>query len=413
MSETTVATPAAVTKEDERMHMIHPFEWLTSPASLESLLVSQALLPLDKSPEMCKVLHVGSGSSSVGELMVRDLAFSLVVNVDKDAATLSKMKQRWHTLTTNSSYNAVSSSSNSAPKGNDNDATASSLQKKLQFLEYDFCNADKDDSNSNCWPFPSGMFDLVVDKSTLDCTLCSDDATAALLQLVHDSLCIGGVYLLISFHALDLLLPLLADLPGAEWHVTCTTMQRQVEQLLTTTTTTTRKGPPPQSASTRKEASTTSTAPTTTSSNPSSTTTPFLNVLIARKHGEGNSQLLTVERLAEHVHAVNDTWFRHHNPLVTTKRQEELQQAFLIAAAAAAADGNCNTNSTASSSLTLLQAYPVLFTDAEREHLTFENFLQDWQAFLEMDAAQGHAGQQLSLTEMTFETALLFLKEMQ
>ena len=39
----------------------------------------------------------------------------------------------------------------------------------------------------------------------------------------------GGVYLVISFHELDLILPLLRDLPGAQWTVTHTTMERQVE----------------------------------------------------------------------------------------------------------------------------------------------------------------------------------------
>lgn len=41
----------------------------------------------------------------------------------------------------------------------------------------------------------------------------------------------NGVYIVISFHELDFLLPLLRDSPGAEWIVEHTTMERKVEQL--------------------------------------------------------------------------------------------------------------------------------------------------------------------------------------
>jgi len=39
--------------------------------------------------------------------------------------------------------------------------------------------------------------------------------------------------------------------------------------------------------------------------------------------------------------------------------------------------------STSKKPLKLPQAYEALFTEAEREHLTYEDFLEDWQAFLE------------------------------
>jgi hypothetical protein len=77
-------------------------------------------------------------------------------------------------------------------------------------------------------------FDLVLDKSTLDCTLCSDSATASLLLEVYRTLKTnGGVYIVISFHEMELLLPLLQDLPGARWTVEHTTMDRQIEKICT------------------------------------------------------------------------------------------------------------------------------------------------------------------------------------
>jgi len=38
---------------------------------------------------------------------------------------------------------------------------------------------------------------------------------------------------------------------------------------------------------------------------------------------------------------------------------------------------------TTSKLLSLEEAYEVIFTQAEREHLTFEHFLEDWEAFCE------------------------------
>jgi hypothetical protein len=74
---------------------------------------------------------------------------------------------------------------------------------------------------------------------------------------------------------------------------------------------------------------------------------------------------------------------------MTRKRKNELYQAF----------------ETESTLLDLDTSYSVLFTDAEKEHLTFELFLEDWSAFVE---AKGVPSDFLS-----FATALAFLEEMQ
>ena len=528
-----------------------PFEWLTSPSSLKPLIILHALTPQSHTPVASsahdtntdhfdykqrtnrgRALHVGSGSSTLGEFLIEDLGYDLVVNIDKDVETLKKMERRWQRRQRRKTQeNAFSSTSISDKSCNDGKLG------QLDFVPFDFNAAPSEaispeaaqsditqPSSSTDWSYPDASFDLVLDKSTLDCTLCSDDATASLLGLVYRSLRPGGTYMLISFHALDLLLPLLANLPGAEWEVTCTAMQRQAESLDTIRQKQrakmkaknqkcrpTKEQPiglsqpisSPQlwhnSFSTPSIASTAATTHDGDSKAPppvvlAATTNRadsrrLLNVLIARKKnrtnrfstGEGAaasesrsvrpSHVLRHDALVRHVHEVNRIWFQKHNPLVTCQREEALLQGFKAAgspgdkvqtstttattttgalrnldktakststAPAAStshtkAQADCTRHRTASCltqnvtgnnpsrrsqeegrsnnntlMLDLPQAYQILFTSAEREHLTYPHFLEDWNAFLEMPQYS-----QLPRDKISCETAVAFLKEMQ
>ena len=88
----------------------------------------------------------------------------MVVNADKDREVLKKMEERWKKDSNNNKY-----------------------VDRLEFCIVDF--AEKQ------FPYEANAFDLVLDKSTLDCTLCSDNATASLLVEIYRCLAVDDLYL--------------------------------------------------------------------------------------------------------------------------------------------------------------------------------------------------------------------------
>lgn len=363
--------------QDTSYNLIRPFEWLTNAASLKSLITQAMEYSSDHQQETegeskeqqplkeLSALHVGSGSSVVGEYMVEALGFDLVVNLDKDEETLEQMKDRWSKRCQNKNEN------NTELPGTE----------RLVFCPNDFAKEP--------FPYPNNRFDLILDKSTLDCTLCSDKAAACLLVQVYRCLKIGGCYLLISFHEYEFLAPLLKNLPGANWDVQHSTMERQVEDLgiinqlnadheTDTKLTQAGEGEP------------------AVESNPPEHETPPLNVFILRKQPSPNSEAVEEEdphtldwdAVSSHVHKSNDAWFQQHQPLLTRQRSQALKEAF-------------------EHPLVLQPAYLALFTDAEREHLTYEHFLEDWAAYLEQRK------EMIPNEQISYDEAILFLQEMQ
>lgn len=332
---------------------IRPFEWLTGPASLGAL-IRRCVFSAQEVPEgaasssSLQALHVGCGSSTAGEFLVRELDFGKVVNIDCDKDVLHRMERRWWEI------------------GKDLRPTKASA---MEFLALDFT---KERLPERC----NDSFDLVLDKSTLDCTLCSNNATASLLLEVHRTLkADGGVYIVVSFHELDLLLPLLRDTPGAAWNVEHTTMARQLEPL----------------DGTRDMAAHT----------PTDNGKP-LNVLICRRNrleNEQNCSQLDFGKVCEHVRRVTAQWFKEQQPLLTEDRIQKSRRVF----GEDGVEGNGRL-------LTLVEAFLVLFTKEEREHFTFEHFLESWEAFQESRNASETGKGPLCVS---FEIAVEFLKEMQ
>ena len=328
---------------------IRPFEWLTSASSLRPIFDDGVA---HQSSSTRRALHVGCGSSTVGEYLIEELGYDHVANVDKDGAILRQMEARWRQRHPN--------------------------DDRLSFCEVDLVK--------HRIPYASGYFDVVIDKSTLDCTLCSDEATAALLCQVYNSLnAQHGVYIVISFHHVDLLLPLLRDCPGTDWKVSHQVIHREVEDIIGNCSNkkVTRQAKDAISSETNEES-----AWATGSFQPTEGYRTTVNVLTCRRNGAISEAELDREQVCRHVHETNDEWFQSHNPMLTGARRDELQSLF----------GN--------RSLDLESCYDVLFTEAEREHLTLAHFMEDWYAFLETRP-------NIARDCMSFETAVDFLDEMQ
>jgi SAM-dependent methyltransferase len=318
-----------------------------------------------------RVLHIGCGSSILGEYLLQERKFCIkeVVNADKDGDTLDMMRQRWDS------------------QRQEHDVDSDHTLDSLEFLQVDFC--------AEPIAYPDHYFDLVVDKGTLDCTLCSgDQATASLLGEIHRLLKPGGVYLLISFHHIDLLRPVLEDCPGADWDVTHSVMMRQVEDLISST------GKAAADYATQEDVLSPASSAAWSSGCPEAGEMyrRTVNVLLCRRRQSDDnkaatSSALDIQAVCQHINKTHDQWFQRTHPMLTGKRKEELQQVFQQSAAA-------------DQLLDLPQSFQALFTDAEREHLTYEYFLEDWHAF-------GEKHTELPVDRMSYETAACFLDEMQ
>jgi len=439
------------TKKDQ------PFEWLTSPASLLSILLSlhppqdddltvhddadadadadanadadpyqhhqqqpQRLMTTttttitkkknNNSSSSKRAIHIGSGSSTLGEYLITELEYDLVLDVDKDETTLIRMKKQWEESCRHRHTHLPSDYVN-----------------RLQHVIVDFTKN----------PIPNTQdlsFGLILDKGTLDCTLCSEtNGTASLLMEVYRCLAIeGGVYMVISFHEIDFIVPLLRDLPGAQWTVTYQQIKRQVEELPDHQSSILH---PPSHHHHRNDdndneiddkANNNDPLHTNLSSPPSPEEnhppSPLLTVVLARKYGAPSSSSssspypsssLNLEDICNHIHRINDEWFQESRPLLTEERQEEIQRKFLHQQ---------------DSVLSLPDAYHALFTDSEREDFTYDLFLEDWSAYVsewrrrknhhqpgetENNSNHNHNNDDIDEESMTYEIAVDFLRVMQ
>jgi ubiquinone/menaquinone biosynthesis C-methylase UbiE len=360
---------------------LRPFEWITDSSSV--LPIVQAVLSKLQDDRGARILHVGSGSSALGEHIVETLGNSieLVVNVDKDEETLQRMEQRWKSL-----------------------SSSDDCKQKVHFEWADFASP----ASELIPKYPAGYFDICLDKSTLDCTLCTDSATAGLLAEVYRLLNPkGGTYIILSFHHLDLLKPLLQDLPGTDWELSHTMIQRQVEDLVgTKTASAADETSNNQSTSDHlqfhpiHETTDTREGPWASGSfEPGEQYRRTVNVIVCRRRGrQDNATTLDRDALNNHVHATTDQWFQLHNPMLTPQRRETIQKRFQ----------EHNTDGDETALCALHAAYTMLFTDEEREHLTYDLFLEDWEAWVADTNDPGFPKDHMSL-----ETALEFLKAMQ
>lgn len=350
-------------------------EWLTSFESLEDLLSPKVLFPSCENGNGLdypkSILHVGCGTSCVGHRILEKYPseYNYVLNVDIDQGFIEKMQSRQEKEMKNYTLD----------------------REHIYRCEYLHLDFDNDITCEYRWMarLPSGGFDLVVDKSTLDCMLCYESLASGLIANVFNYLKSGsGVYFIVSFHSEYFIKKLLQnETIGLQWNnIECICLDRDVEDI----------------SGIKKVSKTSQRCDMQANRNESKwsdglfLSTPeyakTINVFICRKSAE--SKRVNRAEVKLHIHEVLDDWYICRNPLMTASREKILRRSFHNMLA----DKGMQTTKR----LSLYDAYQVLFSDAEREHLTYDFFLEDWYTF--------------SYTEkytMTVDEAISFLHQMQ
>lgn len=416
-----------------------PFEWLTSfEAYQHFVLPSTVLGPSALVEEGCtgiqlNALHVGCGTSTAGESLfcLRErlpnaggiLRYGCVVNVDKDIKALGSLERRWKGRT------VIDDESSGGGGGG-----GKMVWKQLDFSSRASCRASLDDvyrnlarsSPSDQSPLPNrppgSCFDLIFDKSTLDCLLCAEpDAVTGLLCEVYRGLRApkrdairGGVYVVISFHPYDFVRRLL-DLPGAEWTVDYRVVKRQVEDISDEEVGISKEVPyTGGSGSVGSEDSPSSSAWSESGVfQPDENYRKTVGVFTCRRRRLSNSDghdadhrpnyILNWDAVREHVISTCDHEYRATSPLVTIAREEQIRDAFTMELRRQRGvlwDGKNPT-------LSLKDGYEVIFTPDEKTHYEFDCFLDDWKSYCD--------SKRLNKDTNSFSvvTALDFLHEMQ
>ena len=292
---------------------------------------------------------------------------------------------------------------------------------------------------------------MVLDKSTLDCLLCAETTVVAqFLCEVYRALRVplpantttatetsswGGIYVLISFHPVEFIQKLLQLLPGSDWNIEHEVIKREVEDVTKQNQAT---GTVYEVQPDRMEDSNTKDMPHPSASsawssgtfNPDENYRKTVTVFTCRRLCSQSSSscdnniplhthILDKEQVRKHIEAVCDEWYQTQNPMITGEREEHLHRAFTEAATVKMnlnqdeieSHDKSNVSIADSISIDLEKCYDILFTDAEKEHLSYEYFLEDWEAYCARIVDGGHTA--MDRNGMTFDIALDFLKEMQ
>ena len=397
-----------------------PFEWLTNFESLASFLHPDFLFPtkgedvntdvhdadnkilssIKETENFLTALHIGCGSSLLGEMLQYQFPrYRQVVNVDNDVEILVGMKKNWNCrLEKREAVNSeMTEERDFVSKQNAQSQRYTYLNLTQQHnpcMKYPNLDAFQEDPNTH------SNFDLILDKSTLDCLLCSYDGAAGLLCTIYSHLNHSGIYFVISFHHVDFILPLLQECPGADWNIQHYTVPRKVDSPLDAKEYESlldekiispfnpdmvrseehiEENEDDFSTKSPKTILTPNNVPSAWSSgefNPDESYRRFVNIFICRKNNDANDDL-DGEEVRNHLHQVNDDYFKKENPMVTHVRIEELKKSFHINLQKVA----CLGKSPKSSKLPIQSCYEILFTDAEREHLSYELFMEDWEEY--------------------------------
>ena len=411
-------------------------------------------------------LHVGCGTSTVGEslLCMRECTnnhmfqYGTVINVDNDQNALDSLQRRWENRIVPSTTDG--GETNHLQEGM---RMGSMLWKCLDFssdhscrsvLDGAYCNVmENANGDEGVVDIRGGCIDLVLDKSTLDCLLCAEThVVAQFLCEIYRALRVptassprispstdsndeatnrsttdmpsmswGGVYVIVTFHPVEFVDRLLTQLPGADWTVEHEIVKREVEDVKAYASCSVDQITSHGSNENDMEKDEAPALSPSTSAWASGTFHPdenyrkTVNVFTCRRHctpslspsvGDTPSYILDKEQVLRHIERTCDEWYQETNPMVTSEREEQIRIAFQEAAGVAG-KGSDDRNTAL---IELKQCYEILFTNAEKEHLAYEYFLEDWDAYCERMSDNNI---DVCRDAMAAATALDFLKEMQ
>lgn len=453
-------------------HSESSFEWLTNFKSLAPFLHPSFLFPsvnpsvfsynrnVKVDPNSIpnkRVLHIGCGTSTLGmELQGTFPFYNYVLNVDNDCKTLLQVSKRWEEICHEHHSEYDSTSTPKCCFGYLDLKVDLTTTQDTSPVEYDstFINFE------NTSQIPTQTFDLILDKSTLDCLLCSDNGTCGLLSKVYYHLKPGGIYFVVTFHHMDFILPLIRDCPGLEWSdIKHYRVERRVDSPQVVSKLENNlyrhdfdeiwKDIENMDHSYAQDQSQSSIScesifdgPTFHSSawssgsfEPSEEYRKYVTVFICRRKIEQDCDIssfastatLTAfdcDAVTRHVQSCNNSYFQQNNPLVTNIRREQLRQKFVHELELVHSSSNTTLNlhmdSTKSldyetflskGKLPIERVYHVLFTNYERSEYDYNDFLLDWSDFQKN-------GQRSTMSKdddagVSFETALSFLEMMQ
>ncbi|KAL7526748.1 hypothetical protein ACHAWF_001896 [Thalassiosira exigua] len=458
-----MSSPAATTASHFNISDA-PFEWLTSFRSLQHLVLPSRIVngsdveetgscTAELPPVKLNALHVGCGTSTAGEGLLRmwerkrnqTLRYGHVINVDNDERALQSMQRRWRNGKAQHEQAGMGTMIWRCLDFKSDESCRSALNGVYrQLMQKDVMAEDgilqRSENGSSLTEEPGGCVDLVLDKSTLDCLLCSETVVVAqFLCEVYRALrspdpfskndttinSMGGIYILVTFHPPDFIGRLLSQLPGADWQVEHEIIEREMEDISDNGEAGVEglaQNCHGQTGGTNKN---TSYQPTSAWSSgvfrPDENYRKTVNVFTCRRSCTLPpkdetlplpSYILNRAQVRLHVERTCNEWYQETNPMVTTEREEQLRRAFLEATAAKVSVKNCDRSRdipTTEGLLDLKGCYDILFTDAEKEHLSYEYFIEDWDAYCERKGS----GSPIEEKGMTVDVALDFLKEMQ
>eukprot|EP00984_Skeletonema_dohrnii_P011329 scaffold4513_cov113-Skeletonema_dohrnii-CCMP3373.AAC.3 len=442
---------AGVSRRNEKLPEASssPFEWLTNFQSLRHLVLPSYIVGDVSPPPPSSVgsashkhtlklnaLHVGCGTSTVGESLLclrekdvygNQLQYGHVVNVDIDKDALGVMQHRWRQRELQTQQL--------------DDITLGVMDwRYLDFKSEESCRLALDPLYRNLLRLQSpnhsnnelgGYFDLVLDKSTLDCLLCSEtDVVSVFLCEVYRALRIptsrsessldadykhssGGVYVLVTFHPLEFIQQLLAELPGAHLEIEYEVIKRKADIVNTIDAL---EVDEVVSGKNQSEFDPETYLPPASSAWISGSFSPDENyrktitVFTCRRlPNPGQEETYTLDRqlVREHIESTCDKWYQTTSPMVTNEREATLRLDFQNAILShQRAESSLKEEEV---TLDLKTCYELMFTEEEKKVLPFDYFIEDWEAYCQ----NLRRGEGFPLQGMTINTAIDFLKEMQ